>query len=186
MDQKANLHAVPNPENNPENNQTKELIKTVALTSAVSTLVGAFALAGGQALFRWVKGSVKNKNAGPNPQIADPFASWPGPRFNPAGPRPQQRTYRQGFFSMSGYPHDEDAEPNPEPEDPIPESLRMRPDLRDAGPKRRKVNPKNFASSDQFDELKMMFSEFANRQDHAIRNLERRIDEELYEDEDDD
>lgn len=175
IEQKANLHAVPNPEEN--GNETKELIKTVAITSAVSTLVGAFALAGGQALYRWVKGSVgKNKNV-QNPPLADPFASYPGPRFNP-GPRPRT--------SRSGYSHEEpEANPEPEPEDPIPESLRMRPDLRDAGPKRRKVNPKNFASSQQFDELKAMFSEFASRQDYAIRNLERRIDEELYEDDED-
>ncbi|MCH9637725.1 MAG: hypothetical protein K0U16_07260 [Gammaproteobacteria bacterium] len=60
MTDNRHMHAVPNPPETPKN-ETRELIKTVALTSLVSSLVGVFAVAGGQALYALIKRAIKGK-----------------------------------------------------------------------------------------------------------------------------
>lgn len=57
MSERTHMHAVPNPPDN--KSETRELIKTVALTSLISSLVGVFAVAGGQALYALIKRAIK-------------------------------------------------------------------------------------------------------------------------------
>ncbi len=129
------IRAVPNPPS--ETNETKELIKTVALTAAVSSLVGVFAVAGGQAIYELLKRAVGGgKKATAPPSARQPFV--------------------------------------PDEEDDMPESLRMRPHLRQSG--RRK-------NTGDLDRIMNMFKEFEKRQDDRLRRMEERMDEQ-YEDED--
>lgn len=75
-----NIRAVPNPPRT--SNPTSELVKTVAITSAVSSLVGVFAVAGGQALFSLIKRAITGpKSKNPQPQAAAQPAQAPYPSY---------------------------------------------------------------------------------------------------------
>ncbi len=150
-----NLRAVPNP----ETSATRELIKTVALTSAVSALVGVFAVAGGEALFSWIKkaASVKKAKKAEAAQVAQ------APPATPPRPAPPGNDYYYG----TDYEQD------------MPEALRMQPHLRSTGSRRRRPS----APPAEMGEIRSWLEEFENRQNAHFDRLERRI-EEGYEEED--
>lgn len=104
----GNLHAVPNPPAD-DTSQTKELVKTVALTSAISSIVGVFAVAGGQALLNTLKRDKKKKAKEKEAAAA-----------RPVQPPPPVANYDDDY------------------EDQMPQSLRMQPHLRPTGRRRRR------------------------------------------------
>ena len=106
------MHVVPNPTH--PSNETRDLIKTVAITSAVSSIVGVFAIAGGQALWALLRRAIKGPKK--NPRVAQ---AQPHPQ-----PAPEQ-----------DYEGDE--------EDEMPDALKFEPRLRHTGPRRRKPGVTN-------------------------------------------
>lgn len=166
---REHLHAVPNNNNqNGNGNSTTELIKTVAITSAVSSLVGVFAVAGGQALWhllrRAINGKPKKKNESAQAQQNPPW--WAAP--------PEERSSADPPWW---------ANPS-EDEEEIPPSLRYQPRFR--GGRRRRPNPErtNEKPVEQNFDFRAAFSEFATKLDARMANLERRVEEFDYEEED--
>lgn len=163
VERNPNLRSVPNPPN--DNSEIKDLVKTVALTSAVSTVVGVFALAGGQWIYRLIKRAVVRKDK----------ASAPKPT----------RAQMDEYYAEQGYVP---AQPHPEPpmyyEEQIPEALRTRPHLRTGG-RRRRPGPEAAAASTGLDEFRQMLTDFEKRQEDRFSDMQRRIDD-MFEEEDDD
>ena len=144
-----NIRAVPNP----LPSETKDLITTVAITSVVSSLVGVFAVAGGQALFSWIKKAASAKK---------PEAARPAPAAAPRPPPPVNDYYY-------GSEYEED----------MPDALRTPPRLRHTGSRRRRAAPPPAEMS----EIRSWLEEFETRQSEQFARLERRIEEGYEEDE---
>lgn len=149
-----NLRVAPNP----EPSETRELIKTVIITSAVSTLVGAFALAGFQATWAAIKRATNKKKEAAE---AQPQAS----RARPSPP-----PMNDPYYSEYG--------------EEIPESLRRRPDLRPTEAPRRQRAPRTDTSEirrilDEYDRRQEA------RLEEQFKSVNRRIDD-LIETEDED
>ena len=111
MSDREHIHVVPNPAHRSE--ETRDLVKTVAITSAVSSIVGVFAIAGGQALWALLRRAIQ------------------GPKKNPVQSQQEEQRRRP----------EAPPEHHDYTEDDFPDALKYNPRLRNTGPKRRKPQP---------------------------------------------